>query len=83
VGAKKVIVAMQHTQKGAHKILKECKLPYTAVGVVDLIITEMGVMEVTKDGIVLTELHPDFTIEQIKEATEAELIVSPQLKKML
>lgn len=83
VGAKKVIIAMQHTQKGAHKILKECRLPYTAVGVVDMIITEMGVMEVTKDGIVLTELHPDFTVEQVQEATEAELIISPDLKKML
>lgn len=83
VGAKKVIIAMQHTQKGAHKILKECRLPYTAVGVVDMIITEMGVMEITKDGIVLTELHPDFTVEQIQEATEAELIISPDLKPML
>lgn len=82
VGAKKVIIAMQHTQKGAHKILKECRLPYTAVGVVDMIITEMGVMEITKDGIVLTELHPDFTVEQIQEATEAELIISPDLKPM-
>jgi len=82
VGAKKVIIAMQHTQKGAHKILKECRLPYTAVGVVDMIITEMGVMEITKDGILLTELHPDFTIEQIQEATEAELIISPNLKAM-
>jgi len=82
VGAKKVIIAMQHTQKGAHKILKECRLPYTAVGVVDMIITEMGVMEITKDGILLTELHPDFTIEQIQEATEAELIISSNMKKM-
>jgi acetate CoA/acetoacetate CoA-transferase beta subunit len=82
VGAKKVIIAMQHTQKGAHKILKECRLPYTAVGVVDMIITEMGVMEITKDGILLTELHPDFTVEQIQEATEAELIISPDLKPM-
>ena len=83
VGAKKVIIAMQHTQKGAHKILKECRLPYTAVGVVDMIITEMGVMEITKGGILLTELHPDFTVEQIQEATEAELIISPNLKTML
>jgi len=82
VGAKKVIIAMQHTQKGAHKILKECRLPYTAVGVVDMIITEMGVMEITKDGILLTELHPDYTVEQIQEATEAELIISPDLKPM-
>ena len=83
VGAKKVIIAMQHTQKGAHKILKECRLPYTAVGVVDMIITEMGVMEITKDGIVLTELHPDYTVEQIREATDAELMISPDLNKML
>jgi len=83
VGARKVIIAMQHTQKGAPKILKECRLPYTAIGVVDMIITEMGVMEVTKDGIVLTELHPDYTVEQVKEATEAELIISPDLKPMV
>ena len=82
VGAKKVIIAMQHTQKGAHKILKECRLPYTAVGVVDLIITEMGVMEITPEGILLTELHPDYTVEQIQAATEAELIISPELKPM-
>jgi len=82
VGAKKVIIAMQHTQKGAHKILKECRLPYTAVGVVDMIITEMGVMEITPEGILLKELHPDYTVEQIQEATEAELIISPTLQPM-
>ena len=82
VGAKKVIVAMQHTQKGAHKILKACTLPYTAVGVVNFIITEMGVMEVTDKGIVLTEKHPDFTVDEVKAATECELIISPDLKDM-
>lgn len=82
VGAKKVIIAMQHTQKGKHKILKECKLPYTAVGVVDMIITEMGVMEIANDGIVLTEINKDYTIEQVQEATEANLIISPKLKCM-
>ncbi|QIB70514.1 3-oxoacid CoA-transferase subunit B [Aminipila butyrica] len=82
VGAKKVIIAMLHTQKGAHKILKECTLPYTALKVVDMIITEMGVMEVTDKGIVLTELHPDFTLEDIKAATGCELIISPDLKAM-
>jgi len=81
--AKKVIVAMTHTQKGAPKILKSCALPYTALGVVDMIITEMGVMEITPDGIVLTELHPDYTKEQIQEATGARLIISPNLKSML
>lgn len=82
VGAKKVIIAMQHTNKGAHKILKECTLPFTAVGVVDMIVTEMGVMEVTPSGLMLTEQHPDYTLEQIQEATECELIISPDLKTM-
>ncbi|KAI4453881.1 ketoacid-coenzyme a transferase [Holotrichia oblita] len=82
VGAKKVIIAMQHTNKGAHKILKKCTLPFTAVKVVDLIVTEMGVMEVRPEGLVLTELHPDYTVEQVQEATEAELIISQDLKPM-
>lgn len=82
VGAKKVIVSMLHTQKGAHKILEECTLPYTALGVVDMIITEMGVMEITTKGIVLTELHSDFSLEDIKAATGCELIVSPNLRVM-
>ncbi|QOX64162.1 CoA transferase subunit B [Anoxybacterium hadale] len=81
VGAKKVIIAMQHTQKGAHKILKECRLPYTAVGVVDMIITEMGVMELTPEGIILTEINEGYTIEEVQAATEAELIISPNLKQ--
>jgi acetate CoA/acetoacetate CoA-transferase beta subunit len=83
VAAKKVIVAMTHTQKGAPKIVKNCTLPFTALGVVDMIITEMGVMEITPNGIVLTELHPDYTKEQIQEATGAKLIISPNLKPML
>jgi acetate CoA/acetoacetate CoA-transferase beta subunit len=80
VGARKVIIAMTHTQKGKPKILKKCTLPYTAVGVVNLIITEMGVMEVTPEGIVLRELNAGFTVEQVQEATEAKLIVAPDLK---
>ncbi|MSS44272.1 CoA transferase subunit B [Anaerosalibacter bizertensis] len=82
VGAKKVIVAMEHTVKGNAKILKECNLPLTAAGEVDLIITEMGVMEVTDKGLVLTEINPEFTVEDVKNATEAELIVADDLKKM-
>ena len=81
-GAKKVILTMEHTAKGAPKILKECRLPLTASGEVDMIITEMGVMEITKEGIMLTEINPEFTIEQIQEATEAQLIVSKDLKPM-
>lgn len=81
-GAKKVILTMEHTAKGAPKILKECRLPLTASGEVDMIITEMGVMEITSEGIMLTEINPEFTIEQIQEATEARLIVSKDLKPM-
>lgn len=82
VGAKKVIIAMQHTQKGKHKILTSCTLPYTALGVVDMVITEMGVMEITKEGVVLKELHSDYTLEEIQEATQCKLIISPDLKPM-
>lgn len=79
VGAKKVIVAMLHTAKGNHKILKECNLPLTAKGVVDMIITEYAVMNVTKEGLVLTEICEDITIEELKEMTEADLIISENL----
>jgi acetate CoA/acetoacetate CoA-transferase beta subunit len=82
-GAKKVIVAMEHTAKGSHKLLKECTLPLTAVNAVDLIVTEMGVIEVTHEGFVLVEQNPDYTLEQIQEATGAELIVSMELIPMV
>ena len=82
VGAKRVILAMEHTQKGNPKILKKCSFPLTAKGQVNLIITEMGVMEITHEGIVLKEIHPEFTVEQVQAATEAELIISPDLKPM-
>ena len=80
VGAKRVIVAMEHTQKGAPKILKECTLPLTAKAQVNLIVTEMGVMEVTPEGIVLKEYNPEFTVEEIQAATEAKLIIADDLK---
>lgn len=83
VGAKRVILTMEHTQKGAPKILKNCTLPLTAAGQVNMIITEMGVMEITPEGIVLTEKHPEFTVEDIQAATEAKLIISPNLKSMI
>ena len=82
VGAKKVILAMEHTAKGNHKILKKCTLPLTAAGQVNLIVTEMGVIEVTPEGLVLREIHPEFTVEQVQAATEAQLIISPDLKAM-
>lgn len=80
VGAKKVIIAMEHTNKGVPKIVKECKVPLTGLKCVDLIVTEMAVIEVTPDGLVLKEVAPGVTVEQVKAATEAELKVSPDLK---
>ena len=82
VGARKVILTMEHTAKGNHKILKKCNLPLTAAGQVNMIITEMGVMDITPEGIVLREIHPEFTVEQVQEATGATLIISPELKPM-
>lgn len=81
-GAKRVIITMMHTQKGAHKILKKCTLPLTAEKCVDLIITEMGVMEVREDGIWVVELHPDFTKEDIQAATGCTLHFDPDMKVM-
>ena len=82
VGARKVIVAMEHTNKGKHKILKECTLPLTAKGQVNLIVTEMGVMKVTSEGLALVEYTPEYTIEEIQAATEVELIIADDLKEM-
>ena len=82
VGAKKVILTMEHTAKGAHKILKTCNLPLTAAGQVDMIITEMGVMEITDNGIVLKEIHPEFTPADVQAATGATLIIPEDIKTM-
>lgn len=76
VGAKKVIVAMEHTNKGRHKILPKCSLPLTAKGVVDLIITEMGVFKVTEEGIKVLEISEGFTFEEVQESTGVSLIQS-------
>jgi len=82
VGAKKVIVAMQHTSGDQIKILKKCSLPLTAVKEVNMIVTELGVMEVTQEGLMLRELAEGVTIEQIQAVTEPKLIISPTLKTM-
>ncbi|MDO4588503.1 MAG: 3-oxoacid CoA-transferase subunit B [Fusobacterium sp.] len=80
VGAKEVIVAMEHTSKGAIKILDECTLPLTAVGAVDLIITEKGVIKVTPEGLIITEVSPYSSIEDIKASTGTELKVADDVK---
>ena len=75
-GAKKVVIAMEHaTRDGGHKILKKCTLPLTGLKVVNLIVTELAVMEVTPRGLVLKEIASDTTLEAVRKATGAELIV--------
>jgi acetate CoA/acetoacetate CoA-transferase beta subunit len=82
-GARQVIIAMEHTTKdGKPKILHECHLPLTAVHEVDIIVTELGFMEVTKAGIVLKELAPGVTVEEIQSKTEAILIIPDQVGVM-
>lgn len=75
VGAKKVIVAMTHTSKGKVKIMKECTLPLTATSQVNLIVTEMGVMEVADGRLILRELNPEISIDEIQSITDAELVI--------
>ena len=82
VGAKEVILAMEHTAKGKPKILKRCTLPLTAPHEVDMIVTEMGVMKITPDGIVLSEINPEFTVDQVQQNTEATLIIPSDMKPM-
>ena len=75
-GAKRVVVTMLHTAKdGSSKVLKKCTLPLTGRKVVDLIITDLAVMEVTPQGLRLLEHAPDVTVEQVRAATEADLIL--------
>ncbi|MEI2732197.1 MAG: 3-oxoacid CoA-transferase subunit B [Dermatophilaceae bacterium] len=80
VGAKRVIIAMEHTQKGEPKILPDCTLPLTAVSCVDLIVTEMAVIEVHEQGLVLTEVQPGFTVEDVLAATTAPLAIDPAVR---
>ena len=83
-GARRVVVAMEHTTKdGAPKILKRCTLPLTGVKVVQTIATEMAWIRVTPEGLVLEEIAPGLTPEQVQSATEAKLIISPNLKEMV
>ena len=75
-GAKRVIVAMEHaTKDGGHKIVTRCTLPFTGLKVVNLIVTELAVIEVTPRGLVLKEIAADTTVEKVRAATGADLIV--------
>src|SRR3954469_11775690 len=80
-GARRVIVAMEHTTKsGEAKILQRCRLPITGLGVVQTVITELAVIRVTPQGLVLEEIAPEVSTEEVRQATEARLHVSETLK---
>ncbi|MGC4077008.1 MAG: 3-oxoacid CoA-transferase subunit B [Rubrivivax sp.] len=81
-GAKRVIVAMTHTAKGEPKIIPSCQLPLTSVRRVDLIVTEMAVIEPTDEGLVLREVAPGFTVKDVLAATAAQLVVPADVKTM-
>ncbi len=80
-GAKRLIVAMTHTAKdGAPKLVRRLTLPVTAVGRVSMIVTELGVIRVTPDGLLLTEIMEGVTVEQVREATQATLYVAETVR---
>lgn len=80
---KRLIVMMTHvTKKGEPKVVKECTLPVTGYGVVNLIVTDLAVIEVTPEGLVLLETAPGYTPEEIQAVTEAQMKISPELKEI-
>jgi len=82
-GARRVVVTMEHNNKdGAPKILKQCTLPLTGVKVVDTIITELAYIRVTSGGLLLEEIAPGLSVEDVQRVTEPKLIISPELKEM-
>ena len=81
--ARRLIVAMEHTTKtGAPKILTQCTLPLTGLGVVNTIVTELAVIQVTPEGLVLEEIAPETTVEDVQKLTGAKLIIKEPVKAM-
>jgi 3-oxoacid CoA-transferase subunit B len=83
-GAKNVIVAMQHTDKeGNSKLRTKCTLPLTGLKCIKKIVSDFGVIEITPKGFVLLEYAPDMTAEQVVKATEGQISIHPECKKMV
>src|SRR5205807_2770285 len=82
-GARRVVIAMEHTtREGEPKILKRCTLPLTGLKVVDTIVTEMGYIKITSKGLLLEEIAPGLTTDDVQKATAAKLQISSKLKEM-
>ena len=83
VGAKRVFIAMQHTTRdGKPRVLKRCTLPITAKGVVKLLVTDLGLFEVTEAGLLMREIAPGYAPEEVQELTDAHIVVADGLKEM-
>ena len=78
-GVKRVVVLMEHTAGGKPKLLKQCSLPLTGAGVVNLLVTDLGVFDVARPGLTLVDLAPEVTVEEIRSKTEASFTVHPNL----
>ena len=82
VGAKRVWIALEHTTRdGQPRLLNRCNLPLTAVGVVQRVVTDLGLFDLTPEGFLMREIAPGFTPEEVQELTEAKLTISPDLKE--
>ena len=83
VGAKRVFIVMQHTTRdGKPRVLKRCTLPITAKGVVKLLVTDLGLFEVTEAGLLMREIAPGYAPEEVQELTDAHIVVADGLKEM-
>ena len=79
-GVRRVVVLMEHTAGGKPKLLKRCTLPLTGAGVVNMVVSELGVFDITPTGVVLIDIAPEVTVEEIRQKTEAGFTVHPDLR---